>query len=177
MQHTGASRITASDYIRMHSRQAPKSCVRGYEYVCIMTQNLGVQGPYGITYGRIVIVSPLVLCPRHATTALYGGGAFFRTLIGATMHNSCTALALAISLASLSACSPNKLETTVQAAKASETKTLRVIGTEQPWASEAIYFVLTDRFVDGDKSNNYEQQGADIDAGQWHSFNHCIPDR
>ena len=87
------------------------------------------------------------------------------------MHNSCTALALAISLASLSACSPNKLETTVQAAKASETKTLRVIGTEQPWASEAIYFVLTDRFVDGDKSNNYEQQGADIDAGQWHSFN------
>jgi glycosidase len=34
-------------------------------------------------------------------------------------------------------------------------------GTLEPFASEAIYFAMTDRFVDGDKSNNYEQQGGD----------------
>ena len=28
-------------------------------------------------------------------------------------------------------------------------------GTEEPFASEAVYFVLTDRFVDGDPSNNH----------------------
>jgi len=39
-------------------------------------------------------------------------------------------------------------------------------GTTEPFAEEAVYFVLTDRFVDGDKSNNYEQQG-----GEHHSFN------
>ncbi|BFM12921.1 alpha-amylase family glycosyl hydrolase [Simiduia litorea] len=84
------------------------------------------------------------------------------------MHNSCTALALAISLASLSACSPNN-----NSDKQAEVEITppRVIGTEEPWASEAIYFVLTDRFVDGDKHNNFEQQGTDIEAGQWHSFN------
>ncbi|MDN3641023.1 alpha-amylase family glycosyl hydrolase [Simiduia curdlanivorans] len=88
------------------------------------------------------------------------------------MHNSCTALALAISLASLSACSPNNTNNSSDKPVNADTAPPRVvIGTEEPWASEAIYFVLTDRFVDGDKSNNFEQQGADIDAGQWHSFN------
>ena len=32
-------------------------------------------------------------------------------------------------------------------------------GTAEPFASEAIYFVLTDRFVDGDAGNNHENQG------------------
>ena len=32
-------------------------------------------------------------------------------------------------------------------------------GTLEPFASEAIYFLLTDRFVDGDPSNNQEDQG------------------
>ncbi len=32
-------------------------------------------------------------------------------------------------------------------------------GTLEPWASEAIYFVVTDRFVDGDASNNQVDQG------------------
>ncbi|SHH74618.1 alpha-amylase family glycosyl hydrolase [Ferrimonas marina] len=36
-------------------------------------------------------------------------------------------------------------------------------GTEHPFASEAVYFVVTDRFVDGDPSNNFEQDsGWDI---------------
>ncbi len=33
-------------------------------------------------------------------------------------------------------------------------------GTLEPFASEAIYFVVTDRFVDGDKGNNYRDQGG-----------------
>ena len=36
-----------------------------------------------------------------------------------------------------------------------------IVGTTTPFASEAIYFVVTDRFVDGDKSNNFESQGGD----------------
>ncbi len=33
-------------------------------------------------------------------------------------------------------------------------------GTELPFASEAVYFLLTDRFVDGDLGNNYVGQGG-----------------
>ncbi|PCJ50031.1 MAG: cyclomaltodextrin glucanotransferase [Gammaproteobacteria bacterium] len=34
-------------------------------------------------------------------------------------------------------------------------------GTLEPFASEAVYFLMTDRFVDGDSSNNYPDQGGD----------------
>ncbi|MBK1878776.1 alpha-amylase family glycosyl hydrolase [Pelagicoccus mobilis] len=34
-------------------------------------------------------------------------------------------------------------------------------GTLEPWASEAIYFLLLDRFVDGDPTNNHEDQGGE----------------
>ncbi len=34
-------------------------------------------------------------------------------------------------------------------------------GTTEAFASEAVYFLLTDRFVDGDKNNNYPKQGGD----------------
>lgn len=33
-------------------------------------------------------------------------------------------------------------------------------GTLEPFASEAVYFIVTDRFVDGDPGNNYPQQGG-----------------
>jgi len=33
-------------------------------------------------------------------------------------------------------------------------------GTLEPFASEAVYFIVTDRFVDGDKANNHEDQGG-----------------
>jgi cyclomaltodextrin glucanotransferase len=33
-------------------------------------------------------------------------------------------------------------------------------GTLEPFASEAVYFVLTDRFVDGDPGNDYPEQGG-----------------
>lgn len=35
-----------------------------------------------------------------------------------------------------------------------------IVGTSIPFASEAIYFVMTDRFVDGDPTNNYTLQGG-----------------
>lgn len=35
-------------------------------------------------------------------------------------------------------------------------------GTLDPFASEAIYFLLLDRFVDGDPANNHEDQGGDF---------------
>ena len=34
-------------------------------------------------------------------------------------------------------------------------------GTLEPFASEAVYFLLTDRFVDGDPSNNHPDQGGE----------------
>lgn len=39
-------------------------------------------------------------------------------------------------------------------------------GTLEAYAEENIYFVLTDRFVDGDSSNNYEDQGGDYPTWQ-----------
>lgn len=39
-------------------------------------------------------------------------------------------------------------------------------GTTEPFASEAVYFLLTDRFADGDPSNNFPEQG-----GEYPSFN------
>lgn len=35
-------------------------------------------------------------------------------------------------------------------------------GTLHPFASEAVYFLMTDRFVDGDPGNNFEQQGGEF---------------
>lgn len=36
-----------------------------------------------------------------------------------------------------------------------------IVGTQTPFASESVYFVVTDRFVDGDASNNYVDQGGE----------------
>ncbi len=33
-------------------------------------------------------------------------------------------------------------------------------GTLEPFAAEAVYFIVTDRFVDGDPANNYPEQGG-----------------
>ncbi|MCU7554240.1 alpha-amylase family glycosyl hydrolase [Alteromonas sp. ASW11-19] len=35
-------------------------------------------------------------------------------------------------------------------------------GTQEPFAAEAVYFVVTDRFVDGDPENNHEDQGGEF---------------
>lgn len=44
-------------------------------------------------------------------------------------------------------------------------------GTLEPFASEAIYFVLTDRFVNGDEENDYPEQG-----GAHGSFDRPLPE-
>lgn len=45
--------------------------------------------------------------------------------------------------------------------QSSHTQPPEYYGTDHPFASEAVYFIMTDRFVDGDPSNNHEQQGSD----------------
>ncbi|TPV61083.1 cyclomaltodextrin glucanotransferase [Aestuariibacter sp. GS-14] len=42
----------------------------------------------------------------------------------------------------------------------SVTAPVSIYGTQEPFTKEAVYFVMTDRFVDGDPNNNYEQQGG-----------------
>ncbi|WP_245807547.1 alpha-amylase family glycosyl hydrolase [Cognaticolwellia beringensis] len=42
----------------------------------------------------------------------------------------------------------------------SNKQTPEFYGTLDPYASESVYFLLTDRFVDGDKTNNHEAQGG-----------------
>ncbi|NIB39606.1 cyclomaltodextrin glucanotransferase [Pseudomaricurvus alkylphenolicus] len=37
---------------------------------------------------------------------------------------------------------------------------MEIVGTHEPFASEAVYFVITDRFVDGDPGNNQVDQGG-----------------
>ncbi len=55
----------------------------------------------------------------------------------------------------------------------SHTRNIRLVpeiyGTSEAFAEEAVYFIVTDRFVDGDKSNNHEYQG-----GAWKTFNRPV---
>lgn len=69
-----------------------------------------------------------------------------------------TAVALAIAGIFCTAC------TSTSAPKIGSTKNIDnfdVVGTSNPFASEAVYFVVTDRFVDGDPNNNHESQGGE----------------
>ena len=43
-------------------------------------------------------------------------------------------------------------------------------GTTEPFAGEAIYFVVTDRFVNGDPGNDHRDQG-----GKWRTFDVPVP--
>lgn len=45
------------------------------------------------------------------------------------------------------------------ASQQSITSSQEIVGTKEPFASHAVYFLMTDRFADGDESNNYEMQG------------------
>ena len=67
--------------------------------------------------------------------------------------------ALAVTLTSLltGACSTQHVHNDSQLL----TNETAIVGTTVPFASEAVYFVVTDRFVDGDPSNNHEDQGGD----------------
>ena len=43
-----------------------------------------------------------------------------------------------------------------------QSSSVEIVGTNEAFAREAIYFLLTDRFVDGDPSNNHEDQGGEF---------------
>ncbi|MCF2949859.1 cyclomaltodextrin glucanotransferase [Paraglaciecola aquimarina] len=60
-------------------------------------------------------------------------------------------------VAALTACGP-KEETTP---KVTQTSKSEYYGTKNSFAKESVYFLMTDRFVDGDPSNNYPDQGGD----------------
>ncbi len=81
-------------------------------------------------------------------------------------------LAAAIALA-VAACSP--APTTPKAdAKAATAALPDYYGTLEPMASDAVYFVLTDRFVNGDTSNDQREQGkAKGDA--FYTFDRPVP--
>lgn len=65
----------------------------------------------------------------------------------------------------LAACGSNDHSTesiaTAQVTKEKQ-QTTSLYGTTNDFASEAVYFLMTDRFVDGDPSNNYVNQGGDF---------------
>ena len=44
---------------------------------------------------------------------------------------------------------------------------IEAYGTLEPFAENSIYFVLTDRFVNGDTSNDYRDQGKSVGLGTW----------
>lgn len=66
---------------------------------------------------------------------------------------------IALTLAGLfcSACS----STSVPLSDRKQQNSNAIVGTSTPFASEAVYFVVTDRFVDGDPSNNHVDQGGE----------------
>ena len=70
-----------------------------------------------------------------------------------TKRRSLSSWALPL-MAMLAACSPERGGETTPAL-------VDYYGTLEPFAAEAVYFLLTDRFVDGDPSNNHEDQGGD----------------
>lgn len=76
------------------------------------------------------------------------------------MNSKLTAISAAITMSLMvSACSSAGKQQAVD-------KPLTIVGTSTPFASESVYFVVTDRFVDGDPTNNYESQGGDFPTWQ-----------
>ncbi len=83
-------------------------------------------------------------------------------------YSNARTLPAALLLAALSGCGQpaDDAQPPAQAEPAKAT----YYGTNEPFAAEAIYFVLTDRFVNGDSSNDYREQG-----GERHTFDRPLP--
>jgi cyclomaltodextrin glucanotransferase len=58
------------------------------------------------------------------------------------------------------------------AAKSEAAPAAEYFGTTEPFAADAIYFVLTDRFVNGDPSNDHRDQGK---GPKLHTFDRPVP--
>mgnify|MGYP001331898160 CR=1 FL=1 len=80
------------------------------------------------------------------------------------MNKKMTLIALAVSALINTGCAVSNQNASSNAQVS--TAAIEVYGTQTPFASEAVYFVMTDRFVDGDPSNNYENQGGEYSTWQ-----------
>jgi glycosidase len=72
--------------------------------------------------------------------------------------------AIALVIASIiftASCGQHKVPQIETSPETSFSKKAHFYGTLNPYAEQAIYFALTDRFVDGDSSNNHPNQGGD----------------
>jgi cyclomaltodextrin glucanotransferase len=56
--------------------------------------------------------------------------------------------------------SPSADRSSAATASTTSPASARYFGTLEPWAAESIYFVVTDRFVNGDPSNDQREQGG-----------------
>lgn len=65
---------------------------------------------------------------------------------------------LALAIVALAACSGQEAPPVVPAAPAPAAAS--IVGTHEPFAEHAVYFVMTDRFVNGDPSNDHRDQGG-----------------
>lgn len=80
-------------------------------------------------------------------------------------------LALSLSLLGLVSCDNGTPPAeTVAIESAPTTASESFYGTLEPFASEAVYFVVTDRFVNGDTGNDQREQG-----GAWRTFDRPVP--
>ncbi len=68
---------------------------------------------------------------------------------------------LLLSIVPLSGCKQKKLDGHNNLQQQFFIKEKSYYGTLEPFASEAVYFLMTDRFVDGDPGNNQVKQGGD----------------
>ena len=77
------------------------------------------------------------------------------------------AVALALGACTNQAPAPKPVERAAEAPKPVE-----YYGTNEPFAADAVYFVLTDRFVNGDKRNDHRDQGK---GAALHTFDRPVP--
>ena len=92
------------------------------------------------------------------------------------LKNLTLAITLALGVGTITACANTSSSMSADSAKAEAESSaasngkadnkVTISGTTTPFASEAIYFVMNDRFVDGDPSNNHEDQGGEFPTWQ-----------
>jgi len=80
-------------------------------------------------------------------------------------------------MTALAACTqPAPAPKPAEKAAAAAPKAAEYFGTNEPFASNAVYFVLTDRFVNGDKSNDHRDQGKGKgNDAALHTFDRPVP--
>ncbi|PCH96221.1 MAG: cyclomaltodextrin glucanotransferase [Gammaproteobacteria bacterium] len=78
------------------------------------------------------------------------------------LFNASAGLFIALTLTGCAKVVENANESQVVNSQANELPAQTFVGTHNNYASQAIYFLMTDRFVDGDSSNNHDDQGGDF---------------